>query len=83
MSAVRSEELNVTDFLHVSPGEDSLGGFRLEQKDLELHHLRAFIEYGILPADEKKAWKLVVQALNFVINNNVLYFVDTKGGVWK
>jgi len=43
--AMRSEELTITDLLHVSPGEDSLGEFHMEQeKDLELHGLRQFIE---------------------------------------
>ena len=54
-----------------------------QEKDLELQCLQQFIEYGILPADEKEVRKLVAQALNFVIVNNVLYFVDTKGGGWK
>jgi len=78
---MRSEELTITYLLHVSLGEDSLSKFHMEQeKDLELQCLRQFIEYGILPADEKKLRKLVAQALNFVIIDNVLYFVDTKGG---
>ena len=80
VAAVRSDELSISDLLGVAPGEDSLGDFHLEQeKDSELQHLRQFLEYGILPAEEKEARKLAAQALSFVIVDNVLYFVDAKG----
>ena len=61
--------------------EGDLDEFHVEQnKDPELKSLRHFLEYGILPTDEKEARKMAAQALNFVIIDKILYFVDSKGG---
>ena len=81
VAAIESQDLEITDLLNTFPVEGDLDEFHVEQnKDPELKSLRHFLEYGILPTDEKKARKMAAQALNFVIIDKILYFVDSKGG---
>ena len=56
VAAIESQDLEITDLLNTFPVEGDLDEFHVEQnKDLELKSLRHFLEYGILPTDEKEA----------------------------
>lgn len=80
VAAVTSKD-HITDLLSAPPGEESLSEFHREQnKDPTLQRIRVFLDYGILPTNDKEARKLAYQALNFAVVDNVLYFVDAKGG---
>ena len=39
-----------------------------------------FLETEELPADHKRARKVALQALSFVLDNGVLYYIDPKQG---
>ena len=49
-----------------------------QEKDSELHQLRQFLEFGILPEDDTVARAVAAQAVNFTIVDSVLYFMDRK-----
>ena len=55
--------------------------FEAQKRDPYIQEIQAFLKDGTLPADKKKARKLVFQAPLFTVLDEVLYFIDqTKDG---
>ena len=50
----------------------------LQNVDVNLQPILRYLETGELPADEKKARKLVLESSRFSIINDVLYYVDSS-----
>lgn len=51
-----------------------------QRKDLQLREVMALVEKGVLPSDESRATKLVLQATVFFVIDDTLYYVDPKHG---
>ena len=55
--------------------------FEAQKRDPYIQEIQAFLKDGTIPADKKKARKLVFQAPLFTVLDKVLYFIDqTKDG---
>ena len=81
VAALSSKDTDISTLLHCSPGDESPCDLDTEQqKDPELSHIRQLLEFGILPAYGETARSLAVQALNFTMVDNVLYYVDGRKG---
>ena len=81
VAVVASEQMNITDLLNISSSESVPCNFQLEQqKDAELKKLRLCLEKGVLPPDPREARTVAARALNFVILDDILYFVENKRG---
>ena len=79
VAAVETKDLNITQLLDAAPGFDSPSELHVEQEnDPELHPIRQFLKYGILPPDEQEARSLAAQATKLTIVDDILYFVDGK-----
>ena len=81
VAAVSSEERSVAELLRAPSLECVPCTFHLEQqKDPELRKLRLCLESGLLPSDEREARTVAAWALNFIVMDNVLYFVENRRG---
>lgn len=81
IAEVYTNSADITQLLDAAPGQESQSDFKVEQqKDPELNRLRRFLEYGALPENEREVRGIAAQALNFTIIDDVLYYVDAKGG---
>ena len=86
VAAVSSEERTITELLEGTYPESVTSDFHIQQqKDPELQKLRLCLECGIFPTDDREAQTVAAQALNFVIVDNVLYFVENRkgGSSWR
>ena len=86
VATVSSEERTITELLEGTYPESVTSDFHIQQqKDPELQKLRLCLECGILPTDDREAQTVAAQALNFVIVDNVLYFVENRrgGSSWR
>ena len=80
VAAVSSEERTITELLEGTYPESVTSDFHIQQqKDSELQKLR------LCPTDDREAQTVAAQALNFVIVDNVLYFVENRrgGSSWR
>ena len=77
---INSSESKVEELLSAPPSTQNLrDDFMQEQrKDAQLGQLIDYIENGVLPDNDKDSKKIVSQALNFVILDKVLYFIDRR-----
>lgn len=73
------DELDISELLKASPVETSVASFGEKQrKDPELAKIITDLTSGELPEDASQARKLSVQALQFSVIDDILYFVDPK-----
>ena len=49
-----------------------------QKKDQHVAEVLSYNESGVLPEDKQRTHKIVSQASQFGIDNNVLYFIDPK-----
>jgi len=72
---------DITTLLQADPVDKPTTALQEDQRrDPDLLELVRYMEEGILPADQQKARKLVLQAQTFVILDDILYYVDSKRG---
>ena len=84
--AIVGANSNVVDdmsvLLKLAPSnDDDIGPAVLameQKKDQHVAEVLSYIESGVLPGDKQRAHKIVSQANQFGIDNNVLYFIDPK-----
>ena len=70
---------NISELLMLSGQKPSTTPFEVEQrKDGYLAQVFKFLEEGILPADDKLARKVAMQAPLFTVNRKMLYYIDPK-----
>ena len=74
-------DMDVSTFLRMEPGQPVPSEVAREQrKDPAPAQIIAFIENETLPAEEKRAKAVVVQASVLTLVDNILYYVDSKQG---
>ena len=79
VATVTSGEQTISDLLTAQPAVTDTGDFHIQQKrDPELQKLRVCLESGILPPEERESRRVAAQALNFVIVDEILYFVENR-----
>ena len=81
ITEVSSEGADISQLLDVTAEPASPDDFSKEQqKDPELRCLYLCLQYGILPEDEWLAKRVATQALNFTVIDDVLHYLDSRGG---
>ena len=86
VAVVSSEERTIAELLEDTYPESVTSDFHIQQqKDPQLQKLRLSLECRILPTDDGEARTVAAHALNFIIVDNVLYFVEKRrgGGSWR
>ena len=79
-STAESTNTGIADLLSQGPQSDQLTDFASEQhRDPDVVKIINFLEDGILPSDDRQAKKLALQGSQFVLVDNILYYIDPNG----
>ena len=77
--AVQAIDVDSHQLLQLDPAVEENDSFSVEQrKDPEILEMILYLSDGQLPACEKKAKKIVLQASLFALVDGVLYYLDPK-----
>ena len=86
VAAVSTKDGMIAELLEGAETDGVSSDFHLQQqRDQELEKVRLCLEFGVLPTEDQEARNIAAKALNFVILNKVLYFVENRkgGGSWR
>ena len=79
VGAVQAIDVDSHQLLQLDPAVEENDSFSVEQrKDPEILEMIVYLSDGQLPACEKKAKKIVLQASLFALVDGVLYYLDPK-----
>ena len=81
VAALQSDDIRTLpkkEPLSMDPKEETFEG--AQQKDPWIHQLTQYLMKKELPEDDKEAHRIVLQAPNFTLEDNIIYFLDSKHG---